>query len=443
MFRYIFIKELQIALLNRRLASSCLALVILMVVGGVVFEKRYRSMQREYEEFMLQEGQSFEQITKIKQKVINDYKRQNNTLPPQEMIDEYLKVKLPDLIFLTRYILKEPSRLSFIASHNSSLPNGLEMNYFRSSAPQTYSANNQYFRSFVALDWVNIILCFLSFICLCFAYDAFSGEKQHGTLKLMLASSVPRRYILLGKLFALWCVLLAPIVVGVVIHLLIMQLSANVTFVSADYFKILLFLFMAALFTGVNILLFFAISIFTPRVSVSSIVCLLVWIVLVFVLPNTGWLVAGKLHPVPSLAEQNLRVETLMDDATDKTIRWSSFWHEQWEQRSEDVYKWKNMHDRIDNIHRDHWDEYSNSLFRQTDVSISLSKISPFMVFRFMGDRIADNNYYGYRNFQRQATAYQDAYRNFIVDKDAADPASRHLIWNDNFKGCLAYMSDV
>ena len=186
---------------------------------------------------------------------------------------------------------------------------------------------------------------------------------------------------------------------------------------------------------------FFAISIFTPRSSVSSIVCLLVWIVLVFVLPNIGWMVAGKLHPVLSIAEQNLKEETLLNAADDKTLRISSFWRHAWEEHSKDVYKWKDKNDRMENIRKEIWMESCNKLFRQTDVSIALSKISPFMVFRWIGDRIADNNYYGYRNFQRQAIAYQDAYNNFIIAKDAADPESLHLIWNDSYRICRDYVS--
>ena len=442
MVRHIFFKELQIALLNKRLAASCMALLILMIVGGVVFEKRYRSMQREYEEFTLQEGQGIDALTNSKQKEIDKVKQDGMSIP-QEQIDRYLKLTVGDLIFVKRYIIKEPSKLSFIASHNSSLSNGLEMNYFRMSVPQTYSTYNQYFRSFVALDWANIIMYFLSFICLCFAYDAFSGEKQHGTLKLMLASSVPRWKILLGKLFALWCILLAPIVIGVIIHLLIVQLSANIVLSPTDYYKVVVFFLTAVLFIGVNILLFFAISILTPRASISSIVCLLVWIVLVFVLPNTSWLMASKLQPVPSIAELNFREKILMEDADDKTIFWSDMWRYQWEEHSEDVYKFKNKRDRMDNIYQEIWDEYRNSLFRQTDASIALSKISPFMVFRWMNDRIADNNYYGYRSFQRQAVAYQDAYRNFVIDKDAADPESLHVIWNHPNERCRMYVSQA
>ncbi len=442
MVRHIFFKELQIALLNKRLIVSCLVLAILMVVGGLVFEKRYRSMQREYEEFVVQDRQSLEALINNKKKNVDEAKQRGATIS-QDIIDEYLKFRLNELLFITRNISKEPSKLSFIASHNSALPNGLEMDYFRMSIPQTYSTFNQYFRPFVALDWANIIMYFLSFVCLCFAYDAFSGEKQQGTLKLMLASSIPRWKILLGKLLALWCILLAPVIVGVITHLLILQLSANITLLPSDYYKILAFLLVSILFIGINILLFFAISIFTSRASVSSIVCLLAWIVLVFILPNTSWLVAGKLQPVPSIAEQNLREETLMKDADDKTIRWSSFWHQDWEKRSEDVYKWKNKHDRMENIHREIWEEYRNSLFRQTDAGIALSKISPFSVFRWVGDRIADNNYDGYRNFQQQAIAYQTIYRNYVIDKDAADPQSRHLIWRDQWNGCKDYMSKV
>ena len=92
-----FLKELQIALLNRRLAVSCLALVILMVIGGMIFEKRYRSMQHEYEEFLLQEGRSIEMLTINKQNEV-DIIRQKGMDIPQAMIDEYMKLRLSELI---------------------------------------------------------------------------------------------------------------------------------------------------------------------------------------------------------------------------------------------------------------------------------------------------------------------------------------------------------
>ena len=75
----------------------------------------------------------------------------------------------------------------------------------------------------------------------------------------------------------------------------------------------------------------------------------------------------------------------------------------------------------------------------QTRKAIGISKISPFGLFRFLGDRISGNNFYGYTPFFEQVKNYQLTYREYVVRKDMADPDSRHIICNDGI--LAAYMS--
>ena len=49
------------------------------------------------------------------------------------------------------------------------------------------------------VDWAFIIGYVLSLIALLFTFDAVSSERERGTLRLMLANSVPRHTILIGK----------------------------------------------------------------------------------------------------------------------------------------------------------------------------------------------------------------------------------------------------
>ena len=42
------------------------------------------------------------------------------------------------------------------------------------------------------VDWAFIIGYVLSLIALLFTFDAISGERERGTLRLMLANSIPR-----------------------------------------------------------------------------------------------------------------------------------------------------------------------------------------------------------------------------------------------------------
>ncbi len=52
---------------------------------------------------------------------------------------------------------------------------------------------------FSDIDWVFVISLFLSFVTLVLSYDRICGEREAGTLRLMLAGPIPRYKILFGK----------------------------------------------------------------------------------------------------------------------------------------------------------------------------------------------------------------------------------------------------
>ena len=49
------------------------------------------------------------------------------------------------------------------------------------------------------VDWEFIIGYVLSFVGLLFVFDSISGERQQGTMRLILSNSIPRYTVLLGK----------------------------------------------------------------------------------------------------------------------------------------------------------------------------------------------------------------------------------------------------
>src|SRR5207247_2348188 len=51
----------------------------------------------------------------------------------------------------------------------------------------------------------------LSLFAILFAYDAVSGEKERGTLRLTFASAVPRDSYILGKLIGVFIALIIPL----------------------------------------------------------------------------------------------------------------------------------------------------------------------------------------------------------------------------------------
>ena len=71
------------------------------------------------------------------------------------------------------------------------------------------------------VDWAFIIGSILSLIALWFTFDAFSGEREHGTLRLMLANSIPRHTVLIGKFLGALLSISIPFALAVLVNLLL------------------------------------------------------------------------------------------------------------------------------------------------------------------------------------------------------------------------------
>jgi ABC-type transport system involved in multi-copper enzyme maturation permease subunit len=162
MLTEIIIKEIHEQLTTLKMAFSTVIIILVMVTNAVVFNYTYDKKQAAYDREILE--------------------NQNKL---QEQSD-----KLIHLLFHWQRLTKPPARLEFISeSKDNVLPNGIAMNYFEESQPQFHQKEQNNYLSLVnALDWSYILIYLISFICLAFSYNAFSGEKEKGTLKLMLSN---------------------------------------------------------------------------------------------------------------------------------------------------------------------------------------------------------------------------------------------------------------
>ena len=90
------------------------------------------------------------------------------------------------------------------------------------------AAVNHLMDRFEVVDWVLITRVVLSFLAVVLAYDGLSGERESGTLALVLANSISRGRVLVGKFAAHLAVLLAAVLVGVLVSLLVLSLAGAV-----------------------------------------------------------------------------------------------------------------------------------------------------------------------------------------------------------------------
>jgi ABC-type transport system involved in multi-copper enzyme maturation permease subunit len=88
---------------------------------------------------------------------------------------------------------------------------------------------------FPLIDLTFIVTILVSLVALILTYDAVSGEREEGTLKLMLANGLPRARILLAKIAGGMATLLIPFLVSTAVGLFIILLYPRVAWKGADF----------------------------------------------------------------------------------------------------------------------------------------------------------------------------------------------------------------
>ncbi len=146
-------------------------------------------------------------------------------------------------------------------------------------------------------DLVYVVGIVLSLLAILFAFDSICGEKEAGTLRLIMSNAVPRDSILLAKWAAGFLVLLVPFLIavfgGVVYTWYVGALPTDADTLA----RLGTLLGFACLYISTFFTLSLAVSAVTHRSSTSLFLCLLIWVVWILVIPNLAPVVAKIIEP--------------------------------------------------------------------------------------------------------------------------------------------------
>jgi ABC-type transport system involved in multi-copper enzyme maturation permease subunit len=153
---------------------------------------------------------------------------------------------------------------------------------------------------FPLIDLTFIVTILVSLIALILSYDAVCGEKEDGTLKLMLGNGLSRSKVILAKFIGGVLTLLGPFLVSLAAGGLIIILHPRINWPVADWGALGLIVIGAVLYIAVFYLIGVFISSLHASSSSSVMTSLFVWVLLVLVVPNLSPYVASFLSPAPS-----------------------------------------------------------------------------------------------------------------------------------------------
>ena len=146
----------------------------------------------------------------------------------------------------------------------------------------------------------------LSALAILFAFNTISGEREDGTLKLVLSNAVPRDVIVLGKYLGGMLSLFPIVLVSLIVALVIALSSRATAFDGNDISHIVLIFAGSLLYVSTWYLLGLLLSIWTKAPATTLILSMVIWVMLTIVHSNMATIVVEKFPPYQSKPEAEL-----------------------------------------------------------------------------------------------------------------------------------------
>lgn len=188
------------------------------------------------------------------------------------------------------YVDRPPNPLSiFNIGLDKQLGNQVEVYY--GFVPTLWDAkmhgsDNPIMNIFSSIDIVFIFEVVLSLLALIFAYDTLAGERERGTLRLVLTHPVRRGHILFAKYMSAMVCLLVPLLMSVCLAVILLTTSTSVFLNTDDFLRITGLIFTSIVYLSVFYLIGMLISAMTRRTGTALMLSMFVWGFWVLIYPN-------------------------------------------------------------------------------------------------------------------------------------------------------------
>jgi len=150
-------------------------------------------------------------------------------------------------------------------------------------------------------DYLFNVSFIVSLAALIFTFNRISGEREKGTLRLMISGSIRRGDILLAKIVGNYLVLLVPFVIAFLAALIILNASSAISFRSSGFwFALLAIILITLLFILVMVSFGICVSTLTHGSIASIMMLFLVWVMAVLGIPKMSPMIAEAIYPVES-----------------------------------------------------------------------------------------------------------------------------------------------
>jgi ABC-type transport system involved in multi-copper enzyme maturation permease subunit len=279
---------------------------------------------------------------------------------------------------------------------------------------------NPFLSIYGSLDFDFIFKLILSLFAIIFSYDLVAGEKELGTLKQILANSVERSSLILGKVIGGYITLIIPILISIIPGFLLL-LAFRINFGYEEVRIIFLVLFISFIY----LLLFFIIGILisasTSKGSVSLLILLMIWVITIFIIPYLSKELGSFIYPVESQSEINIQKDSLRKEIVKKYKdifeNWEKLHPNQAPSAELAEQLYKGASDEILDANNKINDEWTKKKINQIRFITFLSRLSPAHCFSLSAMNLSNTGFERYLKVVNSISKYKDNYYNFIRKK--------------------------
>ena len=196
---------------------------------------------------------------------------------------------------------RSPSPLGFIADGGlKNEPFNIMLNPKNSIIESHVNETNFKMPDIPEPDWAFIIKVVFSLYVILLAFNAISGEKESGTLRLINSNSIGRIQILVSKYLSTVITISIPLLAGMLISLLFFSIFHPPLITLSNLGYMLLTFILSLVFLSIFIFMSLFISALIHRSSLVLLILLTLWIAFAFIIPDISGILSEKIAGLPS-----------------------------------------------------------------------------------------------------------------------------------------------
>ncbi len=295
------------------------------------------------------------------------------------------------------------------------------------------------FAVFRFLDLNFVFTIVLSLFAILLGYDAISGEKERGTLKLSFSNAVPRSTYLLGKFFGSFITLSTALLIALSLGCLMLPIL-GVNLSGDEWSRLALIILTGLLYFGAFLTLSIFVSSRTVNTSSSFLALLVIWLGATLISPRAATLLAGRAVDVPSVDE------IAAQKATFGRQLWKEFRDGMKEFSSPSdvsdtdiqlvMQRFNEFMDSLTNIRDSKMDvfterlneERKNKQRKQQALAFNLARISPAASLSLANSALAGTSLELQNRFYDEGTVYRKGFNAFLKEKTGINVGGRMII---------------